>query len=128
MSDAETIGYASDISDVETIQYAKSYRDRASLNNQYRLKSKKKAIKTLRKERTEPDLKITKVVKPPSPEFVNIFNSLDDKKLFDKKDYFIPIKAEYVRKSYDIHRSTHFSFQGPFELLHADLDNLLENF
>ena len=57
-------------------------------------------------------------------EFVNIFNSLDDKKLFDKKDYFIPTKAEHVKKSYDIHRSTLFSFEGPFELLHADLDNL----
>ena len=63
ISDAETLGYASDISDAETIQYAKS-----RLNNQYRLKAKKKAIKTLRKKRTEPDLKITKVVRPTSPE------------------------------------------------------------
>ena len=68
MFDAGTIGYASDISDTETIQYAKQYRDRPSLNNQYRLKAKMKAIKTLRKKRTEPDLKITKVVKLPSPE------------------------------------------------------------
>ena len=63
ISDAETLGYASDISDAETIEYAKS-----RLNNQYRLKTKKKAIKTLRKKRTEPDLKITKVVRPTSPE------------------------------------------------------------
>ena len=48
MFDAETIGYASDISDAETIQYAKLYKDRSRLNNQYRLKAKKNAIKTLR--------------------------------------------------------------------------------
>ena len=67
MSDAETIGYASDISDAKTIQYAKPYRD-PGLNNQYRLKAKKIAIKTLRKKRTEPGLKVTNAVKPPSPE------------------------------------------------------------
>ena len=59
-------------------------------------------------------------------QFVNIFNSIDKKNVFDKKvnDYSIPIKAEYVRKSNDIDRSTLFSFQGAFELLHADLGNL----
>ena len=45
-------------------------------------------------------------------------------KSYLKKDYSIPIKAEYVKKSNDIDRSTLFSFQGPFELLHADLGNL----
>ena len=29
-------------------------------------------------------------------EFVNIFNLLDDKNVFDKKDYAMPIKTEYV--------------------------------
>ena len=35
-------------------------------------------------------------------------------------DYSIPIKTEYVQKSNDIDRSILFSFQGPFEHLHAD--------
>ena len=68
ISDAETVGYASDISDAKTIQYAKPYKNKSRLSNQYRLKAKKKTIKTLRKKRTEPDLKVTKVVRPPSPE------------------------------------------------------------
>ena len=49
-------------------------------------------------------------------EFANIFNLLDDKNVFDKKDYSIPIKAEYIQKSDDIDRSNLFSFQGHFEL------------
>ena len=72
-----------------------------------------KLLKKLNKSKYEKD-----------KEFVNIFNSLDEKNIFDKKDYSIPIKAEYVQKSNYIDRSTLFSFQGPFELLHADLGNL----
>ena len=56
ISDAETVGYASDISDAETIQHTKPYKNKSRLNNQYRQKAKKKAIKT------------TKVVRQPSPE------------------------------------------------------------
>ena len=47
-------------------------------------------------------------------EFVNIFNLINDKKLFDKKDCSSPRKAEYVKKSDDIDRSNLFSFQDPF--------------
>ena len=47
ISDAETVGYTSDISEAETIQYAKPYKNKSRLNNQYRQKAKKKAIKTL---------------------------------------------------------------------------------
>ena len=45
--------------------------NRNNMQKQYaktKPKAKKKAIKTLRKKRTEPDLKITKVVRPPSCE------------------------------------------------------------
>ena len=61
-------------------------------------------------------------------EFVNSFNFLEDKKAdFNKKDdgrYTIPIKAEYVQKNDDIDRSTLFSIQAPFDLLHTDVGDL----
>ena len=61
-------------------------------------------------------------------EFVNSFNLLIDKKTdFNKKDdgrYSIPIKVEYVQKSDDIDRSTLYSIQAPFDLLHADIGDL----
>ena len=61
-------------------------------------------------------------------EFVNRFNLLVDKKTdFNKKDdgrCLIPIKAEYVQKSDDIDRSTLYSVQAPFDLLHADVGDL----
>ena len=68
--------------------------------------------------------KLNKSIYEKDKEFLNIFNSIDRKNVFDKKDYSIPLKAEYVQKSDDIDRSTLFSFQGPFELFHADLGNL----
>ena len=61
-------------------------------------------------------------------EFVNSFNYLVDKKTdFNKKDdgrYSIPINAEYVQKSDDISRSTLYSVQAPFDLLHGDVGYL----
>ena len=61
-------------------------------------------------------------------EFVNRFNLLVDKKTdFNKKDdgrCSIPIKAEYVQESDDIDRSTLYSVQAPFDLLHADFGDL----
>ena len=68
--------------------------------------------------------KLNKSIYEKDKEFLNIFNSIDRKNVFDKKDYSIPLKAEYVQKSDDVDRSTLFSFQGPFELFHADLGNL----
>ena len=46
--------------------------------------------------------------------------------LFKKDDgrYSVPIKAEYVQKSDDIDRSTLFSVQAPFDLMHADAGDL----
>ena len=61
-------------------------------------------------------------------EFVNSFNLLVDKKTdFNKQDggrYSIPIKSEYIQKSNDIDRSTLYSVQTPFDLLHADVGDL----
>ena len=45
-------------------------------------------------------------------------------KEFVNSRYFIPIKAEYVQKSDDIDRSTLYSIQAPFDLLHADVGHL----
>ena len=42
ISDAETVGCASDIADAEAIQYVELYRDRRLINNQYRLKAKRR--------------------------------------------------------------------------------------
>ena len=59
-------------------------------------------------------------------EFVKDFNLLENKKdLFKQKDgYSIPIKAEFIKKSDDIDRSTLFSIQAPFDLLHPDIGGL----
>ena len=42
--------------------------------------------------------------------------------LFEK--YTIPTKTLFVEKRGDIDRSTLYSFDGPFQLLHADVANL----
>ena len=47
-----------------------------------------------------------------------IINLLDD----EKKP--IPIKTNFVEKKDDIYRSTLYSFDGPFQLLHVDMENL----
>ena len=59
-------------------------------------------------------------------EFVKDFNLLENKEdLFKQKDgYSIPIKTEFIEKSDDIDRSTLFSIQAPFDLLHAEIDDL----
>ena len=55
-------------------------------------------------------------------EFVKLFdrnlNFLED----EKKT--IPVKTTFVEKKDDIDRSTLYSFDGPFQLLHADMGNL----
>ena len=72
--------------------------------------------------------KLTKSTYKNDKEFVNSFNLLIDKKSnFNEKDdsrYYIPSKAEYVQKSDDIDRSTLYSIQAPFDLLHADVGDL----
>ena len=61
-------------------------------------------------------------------EFVNRFNLLEDKKAdFNNNKnevYSVPIKAEYVKKSDDIDRSTLYSIHAPFDLLHAGVGDL----
>ena len=59
-------------------------------------------------------------------EFVKDFNLLNNKEyLFKQKDgYSILIKAEFIDKSDDIDRSTLFSIEAPFDLLHADIGDL----
>ena len=59
-------------------------------------------------------------------EFVKDFNLLENKEdLFKQKDgYSVPIKAEFIENSNNIYRSTLFSIQAPFDLLHADIGDL----
>ena len=59
-------------------------------------------------------------------EFVKDFNLLENKQdLFKQKDgYSSPIKTEFIEKRDDIDRSTLFSNEAPFHLLHADIGDL----
>ena len=59
-------------------------------------------------------------------EFVTDFKLLENKEdLLKQKDgYSIPIKIEFIEKSDDIDRSTLFSIQTSFDLLHADIGDL----
>ena len=54
--------------------------------------------------------------------FVNLFNKNTED--FVEKKAFVPIKATFVEKKDDIDRSTLYSFNVPFQLLHADVGNL----
>ena len=51
----------------------------------------------------------------------NIVNLAENKSLFN--DNKAPTRADYVEKR-EIDRSTLYSFNGPFQLLHADMGNL----
>ena len=52
MSDVKTIGYTSDISDAETIRYAEPYGNTFTKKYElFRLKRKRKAIKTLKSKK-----------------------------------------------------------------------------
>ena len=56
-------------------------------------------------------------------EFVNLsVNSVDSSEDDEKKS--LPINTVFVEKKDDIDRSTLYSFDGPFQLLHADVGNL----
>lgn len=55
--------------------------------------------------------------------FITFYIELENKDdLFEKNT--IPIKTPFVEKKSDIDRSTLYSFNGPFQLLHADVGNL----
>ena len=58
-------------------------------------------------------------------EFVNRFNSLEDRKTDfnnNKNDvYSVPIKAEYVQKGDDIDHSTLYNIHASIDILHADV-------
>ena len=53
--------------------------------------------------------------------FYKLVNLIDSKNVFD--DGRAPIRTDYVEKT-EIDRSTQYSFDGPFQLLHADVGNL----
>ena len=72
----------------------------------------KKLLNRLRKSKYETDKLLFK--------FVNLS---DSKFIFN--EHKAPTRADYVEKR-EIDRSTSYSFDGPFHLLHADVGNFLE--
>ena len=56
----ETISDPTEVveSDNETVQYAEPVRERSKLANLHRLKAKKRAIQTLRKNQSKPEIEI----------------------------------------------------------------------
>ena len=55
-------------------------------------------------------------------DFVNLFeNNID---FLEDEKVSIPIKTIFVEKKDDIDKSTLYSFDGQFQLLHADIGNL----
>ena len=55
-------------------------------------------------------------------EFVNLFNS--NVNVLDDEKKTITIKITFVEKNDDVDRSTLYNFDGPLQLLHADVENL----
>ena len=70
-----------------------------------------KVLKKLKKSKYNKDI-----------EFVNSFKSNID--FLDDEKKSIPMKTTFVEKKDDIDRSTLYSFDDPFQLLHADVGNL----
>ena len=64
-------------------------------------------------------LKNSKYVK--DRELLKLVNEADSKYFLD--DNIVPTRADYVKKR-EIDRSTLYSFDGPFQLVHADIGNL----
>ena len=64
-------------------------------------------------------LKKSKYVK--DRELLKLINLADSKYVLD--DHIVPTRAGYVKKR-EIDRSTLYSFDGPFQLLHANVRNL----
>ena len=58
-------------------------------------------------------------------EFAILVLKLQDRNcIFLKKYVYIPAKTVFVEKNSEIDRSTLYNFDGPFQLLHADVENL----
>ena len=55
-------------------------------------------------------------------EFENVFHSNID--YLEEEKNSIPIKTTFTEKKHDIDRSFLYSFDDPFQLLHADVGNL----
>ena len=70
-----------------------------------------KILKKLKKSRYNKDI-----------DFVNLFKSNID--FLDAEKKSIPTKTTFVEKKDDIDRSTLYSSDGPFQLLHANVGNL----
>ena len=70
-----------------------------------------KLLKKIKKSRCEKDIEFVKL-------FERNVNYLEDEKSC------VPIKTTFVGKKDDIDSSTLYSFDGPFQLLHADVGNL----
>ena len=70
-----------------------------------------KVLKKLKKSKYNKDI-----------EFTNLFKSNIDFLNDEKKS--IPIKTTFDEKKDDIDRSILYSFDGPFQLLHADIEDL----
>ena len=70
-----------------------------------------KLLKKIKKSRCEKDIEFVKL-------FERNVNYLEDEKSC------VPIKTTFVGKKDDIDSSTLYSFDGPFQFLHADVGNL----
>ena len=66
--------------------------------------------------------KLTKSMNETDKKFVNLFNSNVD--FLDDEKKTVPIKTTFVEKKGDIDRLTLYNFDGPFQLLYADIENL----
>ena len=68
--------------------------------------------------------KLIKSMYKKDTEFVNLFNSNVD--FLDNEKKPIQIKTIFAKKEDDIDITTLYSFDGPFQLLHLDVKNLLQ--
>lgn len=66
--------------------------------------------------------KLTKSMNETDKELVNLFNSNVD--FLDDEKKTVPIKTTFVEKKGDLDRLTLYNFDGPFQLLYADIENL----
>ena len=58
-------------------------------------------------------------------EFVNLILDLENRyDLFRDENVHIPSKTEFVEQKREINKSSLYSFDGPFQLLNADVANL----
>ena len=56
---------------------------------------------------------------------MNLILTLENRNdLFKEVDFRIPSKIEFDKQKREINRSTLYNFDGPFQVLHADVANL----